>query len=120
MLIHPGCAGAAAGQEAVWCIVFRQQIETLAHLGGFNHCRDAEAAGVLGNLGLRLGSAGSWRLPQRPSLTITNPPWGQRLMNGDPQVRFLFRQQFQTVLRLIIGGGQAPAHKMHLTENGCL
>lgn len=50
-------------------------------------CRDAEAAGVLDNLGLRLGSAGSWALPEHPALTVTNPPWGQRLMNGDPEVR---------------------------------
>ncbi len=48
---------------------------------------------MLGNLGLRLGSAGSWQLPQRPSLTVTNPPWGQRLLSGDPQVAWSFCMQ---------------------------
>ncbi len=41
---------------------------------------------MLDNMGLRLGAAGTWALPEHPSLTVTNPPWGQRLLNGDLEV----------------------------------
>ena len=51
--------------------------------------RDAKGAGVLGNLGLRHGSAASWHLPTVPALAVTNPPWGQRLMNGDYEASHL-------------------------------
>jgi len=31
-------------------------------------------------LRLRHGPCETWQLPRRPALTITNPPWGRRLM----------------------------------------
>lgn len=45
--------------------------------------RDSKDAGVSGNLQLRLGSTASWQLQAPPSVTVVNPPWGQRLMNGE-------------------------------------
>ncbi len=61
--------------------------------------RDAETAGVVENLGLRLGSAGSWALPQHPSLTVTNPPWGQRL--SDAEVQRICGRFVRAVRRLV-------------------
>ena len=33
-------------------------------------------------LRLRHGPCETWQLPRPPALTITNPPWGRRLMEG--------------------------------------
>ena len=35
-------------------------------------------------LRLRHGPCETWQLPRPPSLTITNPPWGRRLMEAGP------------------------------------
>ena len=50
-------------------------------------CRDAEAAGVAHLLRLRNGPCETWQLPRRPALTITNPPWGRRLMERGSERR---------------------------------
>ena len=44
---------------------------------------------MLGKLGLRRGSAATWHLPLAPALAVTNPPWGQRLMNGEYEASHL-------------------------------
>ena len=41
--------------------------------------RDAKAAGVSQMIDFTHGSCRSWQPARKPSLTITNPPWGNRL-----------------------------------------
>ena len=36
-------------------------------------------------LRLKCGPCETWQLPRRPALTITNPPWGRRLMERGTQ-----------------------------------
>ena len=38
-------------------------------------------------LRLRNGPCETWQLPRRPALTITNPPWGRRLMERGSERR---------------------------------
>jgi hypothetical protein len=45
--------------------------------------RDAEAAGVRHLLRLHQGDCAEWQLPRAPTLVVSNPPWGQRLMGGE-------------------------------------
>ena len=46
-------------------------------------------------LRLRHGPCETWQLPRRPALTITNPPWGRRLMEPgtDPEMRAAASEQ---------------------------
>ena len=41
--------------------------------------RDADAAGVAGSLQLSHSTCSRWEPAQRPTMVITNPPWGHRL-----------------------------------------
>ena len=45
--------------------------------------RDAEGAGVAHLMHLHQGSCGEWQPRQRPDQVITNPPWGNRLMDAE-------------------------------------
>jgi 23S rRNA G2445 N2-methylase RlmL len=43
--------------------------------------RDIRASGMEKYIKLHHGNCKSWELPQTPSIVITNPPWGKRLMS---------------------------------------
>ena len=46
--------------------------------------RDASSANISDIVSLRLGDCRDWKVPSaRPTLVITNPPWGMRLMGRE-------------------------------------
>ncbi|PRW59721.1 RNA methylase [Chlorella sorokiniana] len=50
--------------------------------------KDVEAAGMQPMIRLHKGECRDWRLPRPPTLVVSNPPWGQRLLNPDREDSF--------------------------------
>lgn len=45
--------------------------------------RDVQAAGMPRMARLHHGECRAWALPRPPTLVVSNPPWGQRLLGGE-------------------------------------
>lgn len=50
--------------------------------------KDVEAAGMRPMIRLHKGECRDWRLPRPPALVVSNPPWGQRLLNPEREDSF--------------------------------